>query len=308
MAKAHHNESNEEVERISTRVNHVREVQTLTVGSTTLVPEVQRLYVTSSKGAPIPLRGTFKIHFGYYTGHIVNVGATADEIIFSLSEIPSVENGVFVTADTWESEDLEGVYYDITMTQIFGDAPQLEVDPRGLFGTDVTIWTEEIIKGESCEVQEVSINGVELGTFSASLDGIGTTGQISWNATADELREALSLLPGVGRIFVTKTSSSKTIPRSLQSWTIAFPDQGRGLGLLSIDGTLLEPASTSSVRVWQLSPSRSVLPSCLFVLSLETTDGYQNETTLPISVDSPSWVIEEALLSLESLSGRPVNV
>ncbi len=119
MAKAHHNESNEEVQRISTRVNHVREVQTLTVGSTTLVPEVQRLYVTSSKGAPIPLRGTFKIHFGYYTGHIVNVGATADEIIFSLSEIPSVENGVFVTADTWESEDLEGMYYDITMTQIF---------------------------------------------------------------------------------------------------------------------------------------------------------------------------------------------
>ncbi len=311
MVKVQHAQSDEEVQRLSTTVKHVEEVQTLTVGSTTWVPEVQRIYVVSSKGAPTPLIGTFRIKFGYYTGRHVNVGATASEIIFSLSDISSLEKGVFVSAGTWESDDLEGMYYEITITQVFGDVSQFEVDPSGLYGMDVTVWTEEIKKGESCEVQEVSIIGVELGTFSILLDGIGTTGQISWNATADELSEALSLLHGAGRIFVTKTttsSSSIALPRSLQSWTIAFPDQGRGFGLLSIDSTLLEPIATSSARVWRLSPSQSILPSRSFVLSLNTSDGYQNETTPPISVDSPTWVIEEALLSLAPLSGRSVNV
>ncbi len=315
MARVQHTgiESNDEVQRILTMVNHVHEIQTITVGSTMVIPEVQGIYIMSLKGAPIPLHGIFRINFGYYTGRYVNVGATADEIIYSLSDVPFLKSGVFVSAVTWESEDLEGMYYEITITQVFGDVTQLVVDSSGLFGTNITIWTEEVNKGEGgCEVQEVTILGVELGTFSMLIDGIGKTEEISWNATSDELFEVISVLPGIGRIYVTKTSppsvtTTATLPRSLQSWTIAFPDQGIGFGLLSINEILLEPSSTSMTRVWRLSQSQSILPSGSFVLSLNT-DTYQNETTSPISVDASSSVIEDALLNLESLSGRSIIV
>ncbi len=313
MAMVQHT-GNDEVQRISTVVNHVQEVQTITVGSTTIVPEVQGIYIMSSKGASIPLNGIFRIMFGYYAGQYVNVGTTADDIAYSLSAIPFLKDGVLVTAAPWETETLEGMYYEITLTQIFGDVTQLMVDSSGLFGTNITILTEEVTKGEGgCEVQEVTILGVESGTFSILVDGVGKTEEISWNATSGELLDSISALPGIGRIYVAKTSPSSitttatTVPRSLQSWTIAFPDQGLGFGLLSINETLLEPSSTSMAQVWRVTQSKSILPSGSFVLSLNT-DTYGNETTPPISIDASLSEIEGALLSLQSLSGRSISV
>lgn len=52
--------------------------------------------------------------------------------------------------------------------------------------------TEQIVPGQSCEVQEVSTRGAVGGSFTLTFGG-EETAEIPWNATADNVRAALEV-------------------------------------------------------------------------------------------------------------------
>ena len=66
------------------------------------------------------------------------------------------------------------------------------------------------------------MHGAVDGRFALTVAGLGTTGQLAFDATAAEVRLALEALVGAGNVVVTKAGSRWTI-----AWAGALAGAGR---------------------------------------------------------------------------------
>ncbi|CAM9707700.1 unnamed protein product, partial [Discosporangium mesarthrocarpum] len=212
------------------------------------------------------------------------------------STVTSVLGSVEVTilGDVWvervNTTVSGGGVWDVTFLENAQDVPMLSC------GSDATV---TLVTGSTCE----GIGGEFVLGFHGNL-----TAPIPFNASADQVKDALEALPAIDNVTVTGGSSNVTDPNGGREWYVTFSgrDVDGNVALISADGSELT-GSGSTVDIVESSPGNE--PGGHFMLESDTARrGWPEHRSGWIEVGMTASEVEEALLEMPGVKAVDVEV
>jgi hypothetical protein len=282
-----------EIQTIATYAEDINEVQVVKTFATP-IKEVQRITVTEATDGYFFLELDTTATGGslQYSGYIeVNYPASGsresvEDIINELSNVAPF-GSVFVTRNTIDSSEYE---YVVEFPLSMGNVPQMKVHtaqltPFGSAGAEVSTVTDGNILG---------------GTFRLTFEA-KTTGDIDFDASEAEMREALEALATIGSVAVTR---SNVDDQHGYEWTIEFTaDMNDGdVSMLSADFSGLTVSSTDGI------PGVNVTSVDGNELSGTFTLEYKGEITDAIPFDTSADDMKSFLEDLYTIPAGTISV
>ena len=244
-------ETEMEVQTLSTMLTHAREVQTITLTGATNVSEVQTL------GLSADATGTFFLEYGFYRTRELNHNASAEAVATALAGVEALGDEFQVSRSG--DGTTEPYRWRITFVSDVGDVSQLVVNATGLSSpSGLVVTSDETVPGVACEVQSVATAGARGGDFTLSFGG-DQTRRIDYDASAEEVEAALESLATLGDVDVALISPNSY--GSGRTWMVTFLGNGGDLTLLSFDDADLVGATggeVAHVTVDEVTKGRSV--------------------------------------------------
>lgn len=306
--------------------------QTLTVVSDMLLGQDPEVQVNVSYGTS-PIAGRFRLGYRQDVGDAwmesasLPANASASQVASALSALPGLYN-VSVSSERLGlvpgAHDNGARQWHVTFTSLAqaGDRPLMFVNDSELTGSNVLTSVVEATQGSSARVLSLTVTNAS-GYFHLSFDDASNaslanhtnpTRWLSANASALELSQELTALPGVGRLMVERQALDDGYV-----WFILFADHVGDNVSLSLNASLLHPSPLTAhpSAFVDVTANASVTPlsgyvSFVYGQRCEDWQGginCQEGRTPPIAIaDLSTASVKEALLSLPALVNVTVSV
>jgi hypothetical protein len=181
-----------------------------------------------------------------------------------------------------------GFQWNVTFGSFNGDAAQLYLNATKLTGLSVSTSASTMVSGVASDIQAVTVQGAQDGTFALSFNGEATAPIPVW-ASASTVASALEALQGVGSVMVTRSAAAGY--GAGVTWTVTFLGNGGDLPYLTVDASRVLPQWQGSVgpavTVTKLQPGTARPLGGNFTLSFDTDgDGIREVASISSSASA----------------------